>query len=106
MTPLLVGCATPVVLPGDAESECRQYFTEIDRAIRSASVQDEGSYPIPGFPYLRTDRFLASFADEVEDESRFTAWTERLAQLDRKARAYELANLPEKERLRHQTYSN
>ncbi len=100
MTPLLVGCATPVVLPGDAESGCRHYFTEIDRAIRSASVQDEGSYPIPGFPYLRTDRFLASFADEVEDESRFTAWTERLAQLDQKARAYELANLPEKERLR------
>ncbi len=95
LAPLLTGCAAPVMqMPAESASGCRHYFAELDRSVRATSVQDEGAYPIPGFPYLRVNRFLASFADEVMDEARFTAWIERLAQLDREGRGYEIANLP------------
>lgn len=45
-----------------------------------------------GFPYLRVDRFLASYRGELPDE-RLRAWTDALLRLDREARTVELANL-------------
>lgn len=95
LTPLLAGCATPALQPATgAELACRHYYQELDRAVHAAAVRDYGSTPIPGFPYLRVDRFLASFAEEVTDAERFTAWAGQLARLDREARHYEIANLP------------
>jgi hypothetical protein len=96
---LLTGCAAPLVHPPvEAEPACRQFFTELDRAVDEAGVRDEGPHRVPGFPYLRVDRFLASFRDEVAEAPRFAAWAGRLAQLDREARAFEIANLPQAER--------
>lgn len=93
---ILSGCAAPVVQPpGEAESGCRRFYAALDRAVDEAGVRDEGPHQVPGFPYLRVDRFLASFADEVDDTPRFNAWAARLARLDREARAFEIANLPE-----------
>lgn len=98
---LLGGCVAPVVHPPPrAEANCRQFFSALDRAVAAAAVHDEGPRPVPGFPYLRVDRFLASFAGEVEETARFEAWTARLARLDRQARAFEIANLPDAERRR------
>lgn len=98
---LLAGCAAPVAhQAAEGDSTCRQFFAEMDHAVDAAGVRDQGPWPIPGFPYLRVDRFLASFADEVADETRFTAWTRRLARLDREARAFEIANLPDSEQQR------
>ena len=98
---LLGGCAAPLVQqPPGAEPDCRRYFTELDRAIDTAAVRDAGPRPVPGFPYLRVDRFLASFAGEVGETLRFDAWAVRLARLDREARAFEIANLPAAERRR------
>jgi hypothetical protein len=58
-------------------------------------VRDAGAYRIPGFPYLRADRFSASFRDDVKDDpAAFAAWVDRLRNLDATARAYELRNLP------------
>lgn len=97
LLPLIAGCSAHAVQPTTvSDIDCRQYFAEVDRAVLSASVQDEGPRPIPDFPYLRVDRFLASFAGEVGDQARFFAWVERLAALDHEARAFEIANLPER----------
>jgi hypothetical protein len=98
---LLTGCAAPLVHPPvGAEPGCRQFFTELDRAVDGAGVRDEGPRRVAGFPYLRVDRFLASFRDEVAEVPRFDAWTAKLAQLDREARGFEVANLPQAEAAR------
>jgi hypothetical protein len=98
---LLTGCAAPLVRPPVAsDPACRQFLDAMDQAVDAAGVRDQGPPRVPGFPYLRVDRFLASFADEVVLAPRFDAWAERLARLDAEARRYELANLPQRERRR------
>jgi len=89
------GCATlqrPTETPEVAQ--CRGLFARVDKAVDRAGVRDHGPTRIPGFPYLRVDRLLASFRDEVDESGRFHAWTERLAALDTEARIFELRNLP------------
>ncbi|MEK6805627.1 MAG: hypothetical protein AABY95_03155 [Pseudomonadota bacterium] len=84
---LIAGCAS---LPaGVATSECRQRFVQLDERIEAAGVRDGGEHRIQGFPYLRVNRFLASFRDEKP----FETWVEQLRQLDLAARRVELKNL-------------
>ena len=108
---LLAGCGTlttparpePGLWAADAKS-CSRWFEALDASTDSAGVRDGGAYRIPGFAYLRTDRFLASFRDEVADKpdnadspdkpEAFSAWVGRLKQLDQSAREAELRNLP------------
>lgn len=97
---LLAGCAaSPVQPPDTAARECRALFAAVDSAVETARVRDQGPRIVPGFPYLRVDRFLTSFRNEVNEPARFNAWSKRLAQLDNQARGYELNNLPLEQRL-------
>jgi hypothetical protein len=93
---LLAACATVTPLPvrqtGDAS--CRQLFRDVDRVVADAGVRDHGPYTVAGFPYLRIDRFYDSFRDQVGDAGRFSDWVRQLADLDKKARRFELRNLP------------
>ncbi len=66
----------------------------LDQAVADAHAIDAGSFRIKGYPYLRVNRFLASFREEVEDEAAFAAWLDRMQALDQDARKYEIANLP------------
>ncbi|MEO5658222.1 MAG: hypothetical protein ABIQ90_00290 [Polaromonas sp.] len=99
---LLAACATlkaPVQpdagWPGPQAQACADWWVQLDAATDSAGVRDGSAYRIPGFAYLRTDRFLASFRDEVAGKPEaFDAWVGRLLQLDEQARAIELRNLP------------
>ncbi len=91
---LLAGCAaSELQQPTGGSSACRNHFRQLDSAVAQAGVRDYGATPIPGFPYLRVNRFLASFSDEVNDPARFDAWVGRLAQLDRLSRQHEIASL-------------
>lgn len=72
---------------------CRAQLARVDRAVAHARVGDAQARPVAGFPYLRVDRFLASFAGEVEEAARFDAWRAHLRELDREGRAIELSNL-------------
>lgn len=98
----LAGCASmdmamaPQRQPAPAGSAaCAAWFTELDAAVERAGVRDAGAYRIPGFRYLRVDRFAASFGDEARrDPAAFDAWSGRLRALDAAARGYELMNLP------------
>jgi Protein of unknown function, DUF547. len=81
---------------GDVHS-CARWFADLDAAIDQAGVRDAGAYRIPGFPYLRVDRFTASFASAATaSDAAFAAWMVRLEALDRTARRVEIVNLPDK----------
>jgi hypothetical protein len=56
---------------------------------------DPGAFRVEGHPYLRTNRFLASFSSAaVADRAAFDAWVDRMQALDQEARRHEIANLP------------
>jgi hypothetical protein len=102
MLVLAAGCAN-IEAPRQPEpplsaaggTSCANWFEQLDAVIDRAGVRDAGAYRIPGFPYLRVDRFAASFHDRVDDPRSFAAWLARLQALDAKAREYEIRNLPE-----------
>ncbi len=96
----LQGCASvPVptrsrhIGKGGILGSCADFFAAQDQEILGAKVLDPGAFRIDGFPYLRTDRFLASFKEEVYDPKAFAAWVDRLQAVDRQARHMEIANL-------------
>lgn len=87
----LTGCAAlPPEIP--AAAECRANYLGLDGQVAAAGVRNGGSYAIPGFPYMRANRFLASFRDEA-DGPQFDAWVGHLRALDLAARESELRNL-------------
>jgi hypothetical protein len=81
---------------GSADAQgCAGWLKKLDETIDGAGVRDAEAYRIPGFPYLRANRFLASFRQQaLGDATAFAAWENRLRELDERARGYELKNLP------------
>ena len=101
--PLLIAACASVKAPLEPALEsptptlefCTKWFEQLDTVVDRAGVRDAGAYRIPGFPYLRVDRFSVSFRDQVKDNSvAFDAWLARLGKLDSEARGYEIRNLP------------
>jgi hypothetical protein len=81
--------------PSGEVADCARWFHALDRQTESAGVRDGGEFRIPGYPYLRVDRFLASFRNAITNEAALKAWTLRLRGLDRLARGAEVRNLPQ-----------
>jgi hypothetical protein len=99
---LLSGCAMlPVPTRSDRMGEtgplgsCADFFASLDKRIRAAGVLDPGVFRVKNYPYLRVNRFIASFRQEVNDYGSFEAWVGRMQSLDQDARQYEIANLPD-----------
>lgn len=86
----------PPEVPAPAvASQCRQWLVRLDNAVDNAGVRDAESQRFAGFPYLRVNRFLASFRNRsLTGDAAFAAWQQRLAALDADARGHEIANLP------------
>ena len=78
----------------DDIGDCARLFLEVDGAVAAAQVADAQSQRIRGFPYLRVNRLLASYAPDDMAPSEFDAWAAALAALDEDARNVELENLP------------
>lgn len=76
-----------------ALKDCRAKYAEIDAKIDAAGVRDATFHRVPGFPYLRTDRMLASFRDEVHTVDEIGGWLRRMREFDIEARGFELENL-------------
>ena len=85
---------------GDELARCEYLFETMDNAVKEAGVQDGGAMSIQGFPYLRIDRFLASYREEPMGPDATAWWVKRMQRLDLRARSVELANLPEAHRSR------
>lgn len=72
---------------------CARLYSDIDRRVDALGVRDAEAPRIPGYPYLRVDRFSAAVAPRAAaDAVPRQAWLERLARLDDTARTAELAN--------------
>jgi hypothetical protein len=98
---LLVGCATiPVPSRSDRLGEagllgtCADFFASLDKRIKQAGVLDSGDFRVKKYPYLRANRFIASFREAVDNQAAFDAWTDRMQVLDQAARKFEIDNLP------------
>ncbi|WP_372678543.1 hypothetical protein [Desulfosarcina sp.] len=72
---------------------CADFFASLDGLAAAADAVDPGYSRVKRHPYLRTDRFLASFQEDVKDDHTFTAWVGHMQALDQSARLFELANL-------------
>lgn len=95
--PLLAsGCSTmglsqrPLVPDGE---KCLELYAKVDERIDKAGARDAGYYRIPGFPYLRSDRYSASFAKEIPDIDAFWEWVGYLRANEDEAREVELLNM-------------
>lgn len=93
---IVAGCAStsiaqrPVVPQGD---KCLALYEKVDEHVEAAGVMDAAYHRIPGFPYLRTDRYTASFAHELPDMETFWEWVGYLRALEDESREVELRNL-------------
>lgn len=93
---------------------CRNFYEVLERQTRARQVVDAGERRLPSYPFLRSNRLLASFADDFglqlarEDEraaaervqalfagDAFRAWLEQLRRLDARVRRFEIERLPE-----------
>ena len=85
----------------DEVRRCTKDLAVIDDAIARAGTGDAQVAAIPGFPHLRTTRFLAALGPRINenDDLAFEYWISLLAKMAIKARAYELANMPQPARV-------
>lgn len=72
---------------------CRAEYAAMDARVDAAGVGDASYYRVPGYPYLRTDRTLASFAQEVKTLEEVGGWIRRMRETDQDAREFEYRNL-------------
>lgn len=94
---LLQACAERKPLPvpsATTTTDCTRLFHEMDLRVDEYGVADAGTARISGFPELRVDRFLATYAKENLTGKAYAAWLERLRKLDETARTIEWRNLP------------
>lgn len=97
-TSLTVGCTRSPTLAEPsgffvALKTCRARYAEMDAKVDAAGVRDGVFYRVPGFPYLRSDRMLASFRDEVKTVDEIGGWLRRMREFDQEAREFEFENL-------------
>jgi hypothetical protein len=93
---LLNSCA-PVVEkmePGRPFS-CQEFLETLDRAVVRAGVRNASFHPVPGFPNVRTNRFLSALGQRLEEPGARQAWIEEMARLGLLAMDKEISNLPD-----------
>jgi hypothetical protein len=98
---LLAGC---VIIPAPAKSDrigesgrlgaCAEFFEFLDNRASASQTLDPGAFRVEGYPYLRANRFLASFPEAAADKAAFAAWVDRMQAFDQEARQFEIANHP------------
>ncbi len=95
----MTGCtsfmAQRVPLSLERPKECEAFLTALDKGVEKAGVRDAASYPVPGFPYLRTDRFLSRMKDNTHSEQDREQWSRWMRMLDLETRRKEISNLPD-----------
>ncbi len=72
---------------------CARLFESVEDRVKAAGVARSFPHRIAGFPYLRTTRTLASFHNDLADDTAVNVWLEHLAAADAAARRSELAQL-------------
>lgn len=95
----LSGCASflsqriPEIL--ERPKACQEFFERLDGKVREAGVRDASAFSVPGFPYLRTSRFLSAFKERLKEEQEKKIWVQWMQDLDLRSRKKEISNLPD-----------
>ena len=67
---LFTGCtsltAQRVSQSFERPEDCQSLLAALDDRVNRSGVRDAASYPVPGFPYLRADRFLSFIKDKID----------------------------------------
>lgn len=89
------GCvSTPQYQVDGDGTGCYDQLLGADKLVSAAGAGDAETTRVPGVPYLRTNRFLASFNPENMTNEQFQSWIQRMRDLDQTAREIEIANIP------------
>jgi len=92
------GCASRVsyqfVNDSLRPSEYMRFFDELDSAVYRSGTRNGAYFEVPGFPYLRADRFLVSLKDRLKNDAQKDQWVRLMQQLDIEARKTEIQTLP------------
>ena len=78
--------------PGEG---CRQFLGRLDETVARVSVRDASGVPVPGFPYLRSNRFLAALKDQLKSDEEREQWLHLMSALNLESREKEIFNLPD-----------
>lgn len=94
---LLTSCAPPPKNPFvgffRGFDTCRQEYADLDARIDAAGARVAAFHRIKGYPYLRTERLLATYGSDLSDPFKAAEWLRRMREIDAEARDYEIANL-------------
>ena len=95
------GCATYQIYRQVAEferpPEYVNFFKLLDQKVKEADVRDASGFPVRGFPYLRTNRFVTSLKHDLSNDAQRAQWVRWMQQLDLQSRRKEIRNLPDKD---------
>ncbi len=95
----VTGCtsliARRVPLSLERPEECQVFLIALDERVEQAGVRDAATYPVPGFPYLRTHRFLSRLKDHIHSQQDRELWSRWMQKVDLEARRKEISNLPD-----------
>ncbi len=78
----------------DLNGQCEHYYRAMDDTVARHAAGDAGAWRLPGYPHLRSTRFLAAFRERALDAEQTRDWLQHLQTVDRDARSLELARLP------------
>jgi hypothetical protein len=78
-------------------SDHSHFFEELDSAVYRSGTRNGAYFAVPGFPYLRADRFLVSLKDRLKNDAQKVQWVRLMQQLDLAARKAEIQTLPASE---------
>jgi hypothetical protein len=70
------------------------FFKHLDRAVEKYAVSDASTFAVPGFPYLKSNRFLAAVRKRPAQSEADLYWAGQMLKLGLNSRRKELANLP------------
>jgi hypothetical protein len=95
---LIHGCASwrtqQFIAESQRPSQPERFFNELDTAVNQAGVRNAAYFEVPGFPYLRANRFLVSLKGRLNTDAQKQQWVQLLQKLDIQARTTEIQNLP------------
>jgi hypothetical protein len=82
-------------ITSDSIEGCQEFVSQLENRVMDSGVREASSALVPGFPYLRTNRFLSAMKDRIRDEKGMEQWLQWMKKLDLQAREIEIDNLPD-----------
>ena len=68
----LLGCASlsprPVPITSNSIEGCQAFFSQVEGQVKVAGVREASDFLVPGYPYLRTNRFLSAMKNRIGGE--------------------------------------